>query len=140
MSETTFRLEIVTPSRQLVSEGVEEVTAPGIQGEFGVLVGHTPYLVELGIGELMYRVGNEKRHLAVRRGFAEVTRDKVTILAEEAEFPAEIDLATAEKLLAEAEEEMKALSVSGESKEYLEAQAKIDRALNQVAVARKHKS
>ena len=64
----------------------------------------------------------------------------MTILAEEAEFPAEIDLATAEKLLAEAEEEMKALSVSGESKEYLEAQAKIDRALNQVAVARKHKS
>jgi F-type H+-transporting ATPase subunit epsilon len=137
MSDGKFRLEIVTPTRHLVSEGVEEVTAPGVDGEFGVLVGHTPYLVELGLGELMYRVGNEKSYLAVRRGFAEVTLDKVTVLAEEAEFPTDIDLAKAERLLAEAEQKVSELVVSSESKEYLEAQAKLDRAMNQVAIAKR---
>lgn len=137
MSEAKFRLEIVTPTRHLVSEGVEEVTAPGVDGEFGVLVGHTPYLVELGLGELMYRIGNEKSYLAVRRGFAEVTLDKVTVLAEEAEFPTDIDLAKAERLLAEAEQKVSELVVSSESKEYLEAQAKLDRAMNQVAIAKR---
>ncbi|TAL17366.1 F0F1 ATP synthase subunit epsilon [bacterium] len=137
MSEAKFRLEIVTPTRHLVSEGVEEVTAPGVDGEFGVLVGHTPYLVELGLGELMYRIGNEKSFLAVRRGFAEVTLDKVTVLAEEAEFPADIDLAKAERLLAEAEQKVSELVVSSESKEYMEAQAKLDRAMNQVAIAKR---
>lgn len=137
MSEAKFRLEIVTPTRHLVSEGVEEVTAPGVDGEFGVLVGHTPYLVELGLGELMYRIGNEKSYLAVRRGFAEVTLDKVTVLAEEAEFPADIDLAKAERLLAEAEQKVSELVVSSESKEYMEAQAKLDRAMNQVAIAKR---
>jgi F-type H+-transporting ATPase subunit epsilon len=137
MSEAKFRLEIVTPTRHLVSEGVEEVTAPGVDGEFGVLVGHTPYLVELGLGELMYRIGNEKSYLAVRRGFAEVTLDKVTVLAEEAEFPTDIDLAKAERLLAEAEQKVSELVVSSESKEYLEAQARLDRAMNQVAIAKR---
>ncbi len=138
MSESKFRLEIVTPTRHLVSEGVDEVTAPGVDGEFGVLVGHTPYLVELGMGELMYRIGNVETFLAVRRGFAEVGLDKVTILAEEAEFPTEIDLARAEKLLAEAEAKVGELLFSTESKEYLEAQAKLDRAINQVNVVKKH--
>ena len=62
MSETVFRLEVVTPNRLLVSEEVNEATAPGVEGEFGVLVGHTPFLTSLGMGELMYRTGGQDKH------------------------------------------------------------------------------
>ena len=133
MAAETFRLEIVTPYRLLVSEDVEEVTAPGTEGEFGVLVGHTPYLTALGVGELMYRKGSEIRYLAMYRGFAEVRHEKVTILAEEAVFPHEIDVRAAEAAKAEAEKALTALS--HDAKEYLEAQAKLERAVNQIQVA-----
>lgn len=132
-----FRLEVVTPQRLLVSEEVWEVTAPGTEGEFGVLPGHTPFLTALGVGELMYRVGSEERFLAVRRGFAEVGHDKAVILAEEAEFPAEIDLRIAEAVKAEAEEALSQLSQ--ESKEYIEAQAKLERSMNQIQVANRRR-
>ena len=132
--EGKFRLEVVTPHRLLISEMVDEVTAPGVEGEFGVLVGHTPFLTELGVGVLMYRNGNQAHFMAVRRGFAEVTREKVTVLAEEAEFPREIDLARAEADLAEAENAIK--EFSAESKEHMEVQAKLDRALNRIHLAK----
>ena len=91
-----FRLEVVTPTRLLVTDEVDEVSAPGIEGEFGVLPGHTPFLTALGGGELMYRKGGETRYAAMCHGFAEVKHEKVTILAEEAEFAHEIDVAEAE--------------------------------------------
>ena len=130
--QTKFHLDVVSATRQLVSEEVDEVTAPGRSGEFGVLPGHTPFLTALGVGELMYKVGSEERFLAVRNGFAEIKHEKVTILAEEAEFPSEIDLQAAEALKVEAEEQLQHLSQ--ESKEYLEAQAKLERAVNQIHV------
>lgn len=133
MASERFRLEVVTPSRLLVSEDVDEITAPGTEGEFGVLPGHTPFLTAIGVGEFMYRIGAEERFLAVRRGFAEIKHEKVTVLAEEAEFPAEIDVAAAEALKVEAEEAI--VHLSRESKEYLEAQAKLERAVNQIHVA-----
>ncbi len=128
-----FRLEVVTPQRLLVSEEVWEVTAPGTEGEFGVLPGHTPFLTALGVGELMYRVGSEERFLAVRRGFAEVQHEQAVILAEEAEFPSEIDVRLAEAAKVEAEQALTELSQ--ESKEYLEAQARLERSVNQLHVA-----
>ncbi len=133
MDTDKFRLEVVTPYRQLVSEDVSEVTAPGTEGEFGVLPGHTPFLTALGVGELMYRVGSEELYLAVRRGFAEVKHEKVTVLAEEAEFPAEIDVKKAEAAKAEAEAALAHLSQ--DSKEYLETQAKLERSINQIQIA-----
>jgi len=132
MAKETFLLEVVTPYRQLVSKEVDEVTAPGVEGEFGVLAGHTPFLTALGVGELMYRAGSEERFLAVRRGFAEAKHEKLTVLAEEAEFPSEIDLKAAEALKSEAEKELQTYSL--ESKEYLEAEAKMERAMNQLHV------
>ncbi len=132
MAKDTFLLEVVTPYRQLVSSEVDEVTAPGVDGEFGVLTGHTPFLTALGVGELMYRIGSEERFLAVRHGFAEAKHEKLTVLAEEAEFPSEIDLQAAEALKSEAEQELQTYSL--ESKEYLEAEAKMERAMNQLHV------
>ncbi len=134
--ETKFQLEVVTPARRLFLDDVDEITVPGIDGEFGVLVGHTPYLTEIGIGEMLYRIGGDNHYLAVRRGFAEITHEKVAILAEEADFPQEINLEEAQQSMSEAEEALTQLSV--ESKEYLEAQAKLDRAMNRIAVAKRH--
>ena len=82
-------LEIATPMRLAVSEQVDEVVAPGVEGYFGVLPGHAPFLTTLGIGELTYRVGREERHLALVGGFAEVRNDKVIVLADAAERPEE---------------------------------------------------
>jgi F-type H+-transporting ATPase subunit epsilon len=128
-----FRLEVVTPTRHLVSDEVEEVTAPGIEGEFGVLPGHTPFLTALGVGELSYRIGGEQHFIALARGFAEIRHEKTTILAEDAQFAYEIDLQEAEVARAAAEEELEAYSQ--DSKEYLEAHAKLERAINSIQVA-----
>lgn len=86
-----LRLELATPIRLVVSEEVDEVVVPGSDGYFGVLPGHAPLLALLGPGEVMYRSGRSERYLAVSGGFAEVGPDHVTILAETAERPEEID-------------------------------------------------
>lgn len=132
-----FRLELVTPTRHLVSEEVEELTAPGIEGEFGVLPGHTPFLTALGVGELSYRTGGEQRFVALANGFAEVQHDRTTILAEEAQFAAEIDVQEAEAARAAAEKELE--TYSHDSKEYLEAQARLERAMNSIQVANRRR-
>ena len=101
---TKITLEIVTPDRALASEEVDEVQLPGAEGYFGVLPGHTPLLASLQVGELWYRIGGEKRYLAVAFGFVEVLPDRVTVLAQVAERAEEIDIARAEAARKRAEE------------------------------------
>ena len=101
---TKLTLEVVTPERLLVSEQVDEVQLPGAEGYFGVLPGHTPLLATLQVGELWYRVGQDKRYLAVAFGFAEVLPDRVTVLAQLAERPEDIDVPRAEAARKRAEE------------------------------------
>ena len=93
---TSIELQIVTPDRMLVHEKVDEVEIPGVDGYFGVLPGHTPLLAALSVGELWYRKGQEKTHLAIAYGFAEVLPDRVTILAQLAERAEDIDVERAE--------------------------------------------
>jgi F-type H+-transporting ATPase subunit epsilon len=93
---TSIDLQIVTPDRMLVHEQVDEVEIPGVDGYFGVLPGHTPLLAALAVGELWYRVGQEKTYLAIAYGFAEVLPDRVSILAQLAERPEDIDVDRAE--------------------------------------------
>ncbi len=93
---THLRLEIVTPDRSVVADSVDEVEIPAADGYLGVLPGHTPMLAMLQVGELWYRQGSEKHYVAIAFGFAEVLPDRVTILAELAERPDEIDVARAE--------------------------------------------
>ena len=90
-----LKLELATPSRLVVSDSADEVVVPGADGYFGVLPGHALLLSLLGAGEVMYRTGRTERYLAVTGGFAEVGPDRVTILAETAERPEEIDPARA---------------------------------------------
>jgi F-type H+-transporting ATPase subunit epsilon len=101
---TKITLEIVTPDRALVSEEVDEVQLPGAEGYFGVLPGHTPLLATLQVGELWYRIGQEKHFLMIAFGFVEVVPDRVTVLAQVAERPQDIDVSRAERAKQRAEE------------------------------------
>jgi F-type H+-transporting ATPase subunit epsilon len=103
---TIIQLKIVSADRSLVDEQVDEVEIPGSDGYFGVLPGHTPLLALLGAGELWYRQGQEKRYLSIGFGFAEVQPEQVTILAEVAERPDDIDVARAEAARRRAEERL----------------------------------
>jgi F-type H+-transporting ATPase subunit epsilon len=99
----TFQLEIVTPEKKVVDTVATEAQIPGKNGYLGVLPGHAPLITELAVGEITFRAGAEEQRLAVAWGFAEVLPDKVTILAETAERPAEIDVARARKAKERAE-------------------------------------
>jgi F-type H+-transporting ATPase subunit epsilon len=101
---TKLTLEIVAPERALVNAQVDEVELPGSEGYFGVLPGHTELLASLQVGELWYRIGQEKHYLAVAFGFVEVLPDRVTVLARIAEKAQDIDIARAEAAKKRAEE------------------------------------
>jgi F-type H+-transporting ATPase subunit epsilon len=101
-----IRLQIVSADRLLVDETVDEVQIPGASGYLGVLPGHTPLLTTLQVGQLWYRRGDTKVHLAIAFGFAEIQPDRVTILAQIAEKADEIDVSRAELAKRRAEERL----------------------------------
>src|SRR5438045_9224887 len=103
----SFQLEIVTPEKVAVRDSAEEMQIPGTNGYLGILPGHAPLITELAVGEITYRNGSTVHHLAVALGFAEVLPDKVTILAETAERPEEIDVKRAQEARQRAEELLK---------------------------------
>ena len=102
----TFQLEIVTPEKKVVDTPAEEVQIPGKDGYLGVLPGHAPLITELGVGEVSFREGATEQRLAVAWGFAEVLPGKVTILAESAERPSEIDVARSRQAKERAEQRL----------------------------------
>lgn len=110
-----FQLRIVTPRRLLLDEEVREVTAPGTVGEFGVLPDHITFVTSLEIGPLSYRTDRGVYRLAVRGGFAEVADNVMTVLADDAAFPEDIDAAAARADLQAAEVQLQALSPLDES-------------------------
>lgn len=116
----TFQLEIVTPERKVVETAAEEVQIPGKNGYLGVLPGHAPLITELAVGEITYREHSSVQRLAVAWGFAEVLPEKVTILAETAERPSDIDVGRARKAKERAEQRL----TSGD------ANVDVDRALD----------
>jgi len=90
-------LEIVTPEKVAFSGKIEEVTIPGTEGEFGVLVGHASLLSSVKFGELNFTKDSKKQHYAINTGYAEVTAHKVTILVETAERADMIDVDRAKR-------------------------------------------
>jgi F-type H+-transporting ATPase subunit epsilon len=104
---STFQLEIVTPSRLLVKDAAEEAQIPGLSGYLGILPGHAPLITELAVGVITYKASGATHTLSVAWGFAEVLPDKVTILAEAAERPQEIDIERAQKAKGRAEQRLK---------------------------------
>ena len=129
----TFLLEVATPEKLLLSQQVDELIAPGSEGEFGVLPGHVPLLTALATGIVTYQLGSEKHAVAIGRGFAEVAADKatmltpkkVTILAEIAEKAEDIDFERAEAAVRKAEER---LQVGGLPSDLKEAQISLEKA------------
>jgi F-type H+-transporting ATPase subunit epsilon len=128
-----LRLELATPTRLVVSVDADEVVVPGVEGSFGVLPGHAPLLSLIGVGETMYRVGREEHYLAVSGGFAEVGPAHVTILAETAERPDEIDVARARTARERAEVRLR--PQAGEELDVGRAVAAFDRAQTRLQVA-----
>ena len=118
-----------------MNEAVDEVEIPGAEGYFGVLPGHTPVLALLGAGELWYRQGTEKQFLSIAFGFAEVQPDQVTILAQIAEFAAEIDLARAEAAKKRAEERLARPTVDMDAER---ARISLLKSLIRIQVATRH--
>lgn len=103
---TKLHLTVVIRDRKLLDVEVDEVVLPAVNGQMGVLPGHTPLLAMLGIGELMYRVGSTQRRMVLTWGFAEVLPERVIVLAERATPAEEIDRAQAERERAESEKEL----------------------------------
>lgn len=130
----TFQLEIVTPEKLVVKDAVEELQMPGANGYLGILPGHAPLITELAIGELTYKIGGTTHRLAVAWGFAEVLPDRVTILAETAERPEDIDVARARDSKSRAEERLKSGSTDVD---YDRAEKALQRAETRLAVAGK---
>jgi F-type H+-transporting ATPase subunit epsilon len=129
----TFQLEIVTPTRLLVKDAAAEAQIPGLSGYLGILPGHAPLLTELAVGAITYKASGSTHTLSVAWGFAEVLPDKVTILAEAAERPQEIDVARAQKAKERAEQHLK----SDDPKvDYARAEDALQRAETRLNVAK----
>lgn len=125
-------LEVVTPDKLLLSKEVDVVVATGVDGEFGVLHGHVPFLATLDIGELRFRDGNQEEYAAIAGGFAEVTGTKVTVLAEAAELAREIDVDRAKRARERAEERM--AKMKQVDMEYIRVEADLKRAMLRMRV------
>ena len=128
-------LQIVTPERVIFNDKVEEVTLPGSEGEFGVLIGHASLLSSLNFGELNLTKGNKKTYFAVNAGFAEVTAEKVIVLVETAEQSDMIDKPRALKAKEIAEQNLSKLSK--EDPEYEKAKMALSRAETRIKISEK---
>jgi F-type H+-transporting ATPase subunit epsilon len=130
-----IRLRVVTPTRVMLDEDVDEVTAPGALGEFGVLPNHIAFLSLLEPGEMSYKQGAARRYLAISGGYAEVLNDVMTVLTPTAEFGLEIDVSRARTARDIAEKRLN--ETNFEDKNFPVAQAAVRRASARLQVAAK---
>ncbi len=128
-------LRLVTPTRMLLDEEVDEVAGPGALGEFGVLPNHISFLTLLEIGEMSYRQGANRYYLALSGGYAEVLDNVMTVLANAAEYADEIDVERAQKARENAQRTIEELN--REDREFLATEAALRRALVRLQVASK---
>jgi F-type H+-transporting ATPase subunit epsilon len=130
-----FSLSIVAPDRSVVEDMALSVIAPGAQGYFGVMSGHLPMVAALRAGIVEYvDTKNQRHHIPVGGGFAEVSGERLTILADSAALTAEIDVKEEESRLERARRALK-----GEDSEMTSAQAteEIDRAMARIRAAKR---
>jgi len=121
-----IQLDVITPERRLLSETVDAVTVPGMNGEIGILPGHTPLISQLQTGVLSYTQGTTIHRMLVSGGFVEVNDERVSVLADIAERPDEVDATQARQ---EREAAEKALgSFSGSEEEMTQMRTRLERA------------
>jgi len=128
-----LQLDVVTPERRVLSEAVESVVVPGAGGELGILPGHTPLISQLQTGVLSYTTGGKTAQLHVSGGFLEVRDDHVSVLAEIAERPEEIDAARARLAREHLEKQLNAWS--GTEEEFEVARVKLERSVVRLQLA-----
>jgi F-type H+-transporting ATPase subunit epsilon len=128
-----IQLEVVTPERRVLAEPVDMVTVPGLGGELGILPGHTPLISQLQTGVLTYVQEGKSHQLHVSGGFVEVRDDHVSVLAEIAERPEEIDAARAKISRDKLEKQLNAWS--GSEEDFEVAKAKLDRSMVRLQLA-----
>jgi F-type H+-transporting ATPase subunit epsilon len=122
-----LQLEVVTPERRVLAESVDMVTVPGFGGELGILPGHTPLISRLQTGVLSYVQDGQTQQLHVSGGFVEVNDDQVSVLAEIAERPEEIDAARAR--LARERLEKSLSGWTGLEEDFEKARVKLERSM-----------
>jgi len=128
-----IQLEVVTPERRVLAESVDMVTVPGLGGELGILPGHTPLISQLQTGVLMYVQEGKSYPLHVSGGFVEVRDDHVSVLADVAEMPEEIDAARAKLSRDKFEKQLNAWT--GSEEEFETAKVELDRSLVRLQLA-----
>jgi F-type H+-transporting ATPase subunit epsilon len=128
-----LQLDVVTPERRVLAEAVDMVTVPGFGGELGILPGHTPLISRLQTGVLSYVKDGRTSQLHVSGGFVEVNQDRVSVLAEVAERPEEIDAARAR--LARDHVEKTLGSWTGTEEDFENARAKLERSMVRLQLA-----
>ncbi len=132
----SIKLDIVTAERQVYSDDIDVVVAPGVEGQLGILPHHTPLMTMLQPGELRLRKGGEEISMAISGGFLEVRPDRIIILADAAERVEEIDIARAEEAKRRAEE---LLRHRAPGLDEAQAQAAIQRSLVRLKVAERRR-
>ena len=128
-----LQLEVVTPERRVLSEAVDTTTIPGLNGELGILPGHTPLISQLKTGVLSYTKDGKVFQLHVSGGFIEVRDDHVAVLADIAERPEEIDAAQARSARERVEKQLSAWT--GTEEEMEKARVDLERAQVRVQLA-----
>jgi F-type H+-transporting ATPase subunit epsilon len=128
-----LQLEVVTPERRVLSEPVNSVTVPGRNGEMQILPGHAALISELKTGVLAYSQDGATHQLHVSGGFVEVSDDRVSVLAEIAERPEEID--TARARLAREHTEKQLSAWSGTEEDFEKARVKLERSMVRLQLA-----
>ena len=128
-----IQLEVVTPERRVLAEPVDMVTVPGLGGELGILPGHTPLISELQTGVLTYVQEGKNFPLHVSGGFVEVRDDHVSVLAEVAERPEEIDAARARLSREQLEKQLN--NWSGSDEDFEVARKKLERSVVRLQLA-----
>ena len=128
-----IQLEVVTPERRVLAEPVDMVTVPGLGGELGILPGHTPLISQLQTGVLTYVQEGKSYPLHVSGGFVEVRDDHVSVLADVAELPEEIDSARAKLSRDKLEKQLNAWT--GSEEEFETAKTELDRSLVRLQLA-----
>jgi len=134
-----INLEIITPEKIVVSEEAQIVMAPGSLGEFGVLIGHTPFFTTLKVGIIKYKdIKGEERFVFVNGGFAEALPDRVTVLAESAERRRDIDVERAKTALKRAQERLEKAGTL-EDIDFMRVRVALERAMQRIKLAETRK-
>ena len=131
----SLQLEIVTPDAKVVTVEADYVGIPGVEGEFGVLPNHIPFLSALDIGGLYYKAEGKTEYVFVAGGFAEVSQNRVSILAESAELAVNIDKTRAEQARERAQKRLDPKTAGAEIIDIVRAETSLKRAISRLNLA-----